>query len=360
MKRSVLLVSNFLASATTPGVADALAVHLRASGWQVLTTSSQPRRALRLLDMLATIWRRRTDYAVAQIDVYSTLAFFWAEAASALLRLLGKPFVLTLHGGGLPALAQRSPARVRRLLAAAAAVTVPSRYLCDQMKDYRSDLRLLPNPLDISAYTFRLRRHLEPRLMWIRSFHRVYNPGLAPRVLGLVRQSSPTAHLTMVGPDKGDGSLDQTLALIREQGLGEHVTLPGRCDKAAVPGWLQRGDIFLNTTDVDNTPISVMEAMACGLPVVSTNVGGLPYLLEDERDALLVPQNDPVAMAAAVRRLIEHPDVASQIATNAREKVERFDWHLIVAEWDHLLRRAIDGRAAEPLPLDTLSRSASE
>jgi glycosyltransferase involved in cell wall biosynthesis len=103
---------------------------------------------------------------------------------------------------------------------------------------------------------------------------------------------------------------------------------------------MNRGDIFLNTTNVDNTPISVIEAMACGLCVVSTNVGGLPYLLENEEDALLVAPGDPEAMATAVRRLLTDAELAERLSRNARRKAEQFDWSVILPRWQALLRLA--------------------
>lgn len=80
-----------------------------------------------------------------------------------------------------------------------------------------------------------------------------------------------------------------------------------------------------------------MEAMACGLCVVSTNVGGIPYLLEHETDALLVPPNDPEAMAAAVRRILTEPGLAKRLSRNARAKAKQFDWDAILPQWEELL-----------------------
>jgi glycosyltransferase involved in cell wall biosynthesis len=122
-----------------------------------------------------------------------------------------------------------------------------------------------------------------------------------------------------------------------ELGVAHRIGLPGRITKVEVTDWMSRGDIFLNTTNVDNTPVSVLEAMACGLCVVSTNVGGIPYLLEHEHDALLVPPNDPVAMATAVRRLLTEPSLAERLSRNARQKAEQFDWSIILPQWEALL-----------------------
>jgi glycosyltransferase involved in cell wall biosynthesis len=141
----------------------------------------------------------------------------------------------------------------------------------------------------------------------------------------------------MVGPDKGDGSLQATQALAQSLRVADRITYPGGVAKQDVPLWLNRGDIFLNTTNVDNTPVSVLEAMACGLLVISTNVGGIPYLLQDGHDALLVPPNDAQAMAQAVRRVLTTCELAERLSDNARRKTEQMDWSVILPEWEKLL-----------------------
>jgi glycosyltransferase involved in cell wall biosynthesis len=333
----VLLVGNFLsASGGSRGVCEELAVRLADTGTTVFTTSRQPVRLLRLWDMLSTIYKRRQQYAVAQVDVYSGPAFLWAEAACWLLRRLNKPFILTLHGGNLPVFAHRHAKRVRHLLAAAAAVTTPSRYLLEQMGVYRGGLRLLLNALELNRYEFHLREQAKPTLTWLRAFHEIYNPSLAPRVAGLLAAKFPEVQLTMIGPDKGDGSLQRTqeAASLRKVQL----ILPGGVPKEKVAPWLNRADIFLNTTNVDNAPVSVVEAMACGLCVVSTNAGGLPYLLEEGHNALLVPRDNAEAMTGAVNRLITNPELARKLSQNSRAKAEEHDWSRILPQWQELFR----------------------
>src|SRR5689334_8306985 len=126
--RSVLLVGNFPApGASAP--CEGLARELKEAGWSVTTASRKAGRLPGLVDMMRTAWARRGAYAVAQVDVFSGHAFFWAEAVCGLLRELGKPYVLTLHGGNLPAFSKKARTRVKRLLGSAAAVTTPSRWL---------------------------------------------------------------------------------------------------------------------------------------------------------------------------------------------------------------------------------------
>jgi len=333
----VLLVGNFLSgSIGNRSVCEDLAVALASSGWSVITTSSRLGRLTRLFDFLLTVWRQRHRYSLAHVDVYSGFAFAWAELVCWALRMAKKPYVLTLHGGNLPVFAQGSGKRVQRLLQSSSAVTTPSAYLFEQMRPYRQDLVLLPNPLDLPKYPFKHREHPAPNLVWLRAFHDIYNPSLAVKVVALLAKDFPTVRLVMIGPNKGDGSRESMMDLALKLGVLERVICPGQVPKDEIPYWLNQGDIFLNTTRVDNTPISVLEAMACGLCVVSTDVGGIPYLLENEATGLLVPPDNPTAMVAAVARILDEPGLSGQLSERSRRKAEQFDWSIILPRWESL------------------------
>jgi glycosyltransferase involved in cell wall biosynthesis len=336
-RKQLLIISSFLGAGFSHTVAKDMASRLSASDWSVITTSPQTGRLARLLDILNTTWKQRNHYQVAIIDVYSGLAFIWAEMASALLRVIGKPYVLVLHGGNLPIFAKRWPGRVKRLLESANVVTTPSGYLLEQMQPYRSDLSLLANPLDLNSYDYWLRGKVSARLVWLRAFHEIYNPSMATEALALLADDFPDISLLMIGPDKGDGSLEMTRQTAIRLGIESRLEILAGVPKEEVPQSLNRGDIFINTTNIDNTPVSIMEAMASGLCIVSTNVGGIPYLLEDEKDCLLVPPNDPEAMAQAISRILTDSSLAQRLSENAREKARSFDWSRILPQWDSLL-----------------------
>jgi glycosyltransferase involved in cell wall biosynthesis len=325
-------------------VSESLAEHLRRAGWQVTTTSHRVARIARGIDILATVWRKRRSVDVAVVDVYSGLAFAWAAAACCVLRLLGTPYVLTLHGGNLPALARRWRGVMQTLLRSAHAVTVPSEYLRREMAAYRAGLRLHPNPIAFSKMAGRVRVHAAPRMIWVRSFHHLYNPAMAIRTLAIVRQRFPDATLTMVGGDREDGSRGEALALAAELGVESHLRLAGYVPASDVSRWLADADIFLNTASVDNTPVSLLEALAAGLCVVTTNVGGIPDLVTSEKDALLVGPGNATAMAEAVLRIIEDPVLARQLSTAARAKAATYDWSEVLPLWEQLLRATAAGQ----------------
>ncbi len=337
----VFLAANFLsARGGSRSVVEDLCERLRRAGHEVLTASPYRNGLVRGAHMLLTSILRRREYDLAVVDLYSGRAFLIGEALSVVLRSLRRPFVLALRGGALPEFAARHERRVRACLARAAVVAAPSNYLLEGMRPFHADLRLLPNPVSLDSYEFSLRCPVRPRLVWLRSFHEIYHPTLAPRVLAQLVNDFPDASMIMVGRDKGDGSLQRTRQVAAELGVNERITFPGGVLKRDVGAWLNRGDIFLNTTGVDNTPVSVIEALACGLCVVSTNVGGLPYLLADGCDALLVPPGDAGAMATAVRRILTDATLAARLSQNARRKAEQFDWSLVMPQWESLLMTA--------------------
>lgn len=340
----VLFAGNFQSG---PGgalsVCEDLSNRLARRGWPIITVSRRQNRAGKLADMVSTAWRRRADYRVAQIDVFSGAAFVWAEAVAWTARRAGKPFVLTLHGGNLPAFAKQSPARVQRLMQAAAVVTAPSAFLREEMRQYRDDIVVLPNALTLDAYAYRLRSTVAPSIVWVRALHDVYNPTLVPRVLALLQANTPNATVTMAGPDKGDGSLQRTLELADTLGVRAQLRYVGGVPKSEVPVLLDQADIFLNTTNIDNTPVSVSEALASGLCIVSTAVGGIPYLLRDDHDALLVPPNDAPAAAEAIGRILFEPGLSERLSRAARARAEELEWSHVLPRWDTLLRQVAGG-----------------
>ena len=325
------------ASRGVRSICEDLAEQLAQHGWSVIRTSCKSARIPRLSDMAYTAWAKRRKYKIAHVDVFSGKAFYLSRIICFLLVLLGKPFVLSLHGGGLPRYALRHPSRVRRLLASAAAITAPSLYLIEKMKPFCDNICLIPNPIYLNLYKYKVRRKCSPRLVWLRSFHHIYNPVLAPKVIALLLKKFPDIHLTMIGPDKGDGSKRRTRELSMGLGLQHHLTLTDRIAKSAISNHMNAADIFINTTTIDNTPVTVLEAMACGLCIVSTNVGGIPYLLDHQKDSLLVPPDDPQAMADAIECLLRDDQLSERLSRNARQKVEKFDWPRGICRWESLL-----------------------
>jgi glycosyltransferase involved in cell wall biosynthesis len=216
--RPVLFVGNFLSGHDGRRTySEDLAARLEAAGVPLLRASRRMWKPARLADMVGTALGARGAYGTAVVDVYSGQAFLWAEAAARAARTRRRRLVLALHGGGLPEFAARHGARVARLLEMADAVVAPSGYLREAMARCREDIEVIPNAIDLERYPFRLRARVAPRLVWLRSYHEIYNPVMAVEVLARVRERHPEARLMMYGADK-DGSLARCREAARRLG----------------------------------------------------------------------------------------------------------------------------------------------
>ncbi|WP_457602616.1 glycosyltransferase family 4 protein, partial [Nitratifractor sp.] len=295
-------------------------------------------RLLRLTEMFLSVLHSRNKTCVILIDTYSTANFYYAVAVAALARKLNIPYIPILHGGNLPERLQKSPRLSRELFGQAILNIAPSGYLQEAFDKEGYKVIHIPNALDIEKYPFTLRQKVRPRFLYVRAFSRLYNPLLLIEAFARLCHKYPDAHLCMVGPDR-DGTLATAKSRARELGLEGSVEFPGKLSKRAWHELSQDYDIFINPTTVDNTPLSVIEAMALGLPIISTAVGGIPWLIKDGKEGLLVPSSDIEAMTKAMERLIEDPDLAMRLSRNGRRKAESFDWESSVkGRWIELLK----------------------
>jgi len=318
-----------------PSQGEIVAGLLADDGWSVLRTSSAVNPWQRAASVAADLMRWRGSVDVVVVNVYSGRAFAQAELATTVARRLGKSVVLHLHGGGLPAFTARHPARVDTVLSRADAIVAPSPYLADLARSRGVDAAVIPNVVAVAAIPFRARSELRPNVLWMRAFEPLYRPFLALDAFALVHDEVPAATMTMAGPDNGQFARVRTAVVDRD--LGHCVRFPGVLGRAAVLAALGNHDMVLTTASVDNAPVSVLEAAAAGLPVVAASVGGLPDLLTDGEDALLVDGDEPAALAAAVLRLVREPELATRLSTNGRRLAEGSDWARVRGRWETLL-----------------------
>ena len=334
--KNLLYIGNQLSQrGNTATTIDILSQLLRQEGYQVVTTSKKINKLLRLLDMLWHIikYRKKVNYVL--IDTYSTQNFYFAYLCSQLCRVLGLKYIPVLHGGNLQNRLQNSPTLSKAIFKNAFKNVTPSEYLKTQFQDFGyHNLEVIPNTIELKNYTFKNRIFDKPKLLWVRSFAEIYNPLLAVEVLKILKEEHIEASLSMVGPEK-DGSLELAKQLARK--LGIEVIFTGKLSKKEWIKFSEDYNIFINTTNFDNMPVSVIEAMALGLPIVSTNVGGMPFLIDNGVDGILVESNDINAFIKAIENLIANKGFSIQMSKNARHKVEQFDWEIIKEKWISLL-----------------------
>lgn len=311
-----------------------LAAHFTAAGYNVTTTSGAVSRYVRLVETVSTLTRSRRRIDTVLLQVYGGRSFVVEDIASALARRFGHRVVMHLHGGAMPEFMARFPRWTRRVLSRADAIVAPSPFLSRAVAQHGWAASTIPNLIDVSEYSFRQRGPASPRLFWMRSFHSLYNPAMALRVLRRVREVLPEATLTMAGQDKGlEPSLRREAA---RMDLADAVRFVGFLDSAGKRREGAAADIFINTSRVDNTPVAIIEVCAMGLPVVSTDVGGIRDLLSDGVSGLLVPDDDVQAMAEAILRLVGDPRLAQRLSTNGRRLAEASSWQQVGLQWERL------------------------
>jgi glycosyltransferase involved in cell wall biosynthesis len=337
-KGNVLYIGNKLGKNAmgTVTTLDVLSTQLEGEGFTVYSASAKRNKIHRMIDMLFAVIKYRNRVDVVLIDTYSTQNFHYAVAVADLCRLFRLPYIPILHGGNLPQRLQKSRSQASKLFKGAKTNVAPSKYLMDAFAaEGYHNLTYIPNTIEIEQYSYLPRNQTGPKLLWVRSFAEIYNPMLALLVVEKLREEFPNVSLCMTGPEK-DGSLQRCKAYATDHQLP--VIFTGMLSKEA---WRERSedyDIFINTTNFDNTPVSVMEAMALGLPVISTNVGGVPYLIEDQKDGLLVPSDDRDQFVNAIHKLCTNNELARSLSANARRKAEGFDWQNVKQHWLTLLR----------------------
>jgi glycosyltransferase involved in cell wall biosynthesis len=334
--KNLLYIGNKLSKhGVTPTTIETLGPLLEQEGFTVHYSSSLKNQILRLFDMLWSVFQyRKVNYVL--IDTYSTANFWCTFGTSQLCRLLQIKYIPILHGGNLSSRLKKNPKICRMIFKHSFQNVAPSLFLINEFKSEGYDNVIhIPNAIEQGKYSYLKRKEATPNLLWVRSFAQLYNPTMAVEVLVSLKKKYPEATLCMVGPDK-DGSLLETRQRAKE--LNVEVFFTGKLSKE---DWIEISknySIFINTTHFDNMPVSVIEAMSLGLAVVSTNVGGIPFLLENEKEALLIPDKGVNQMVNAIIRLIEEPDLFSEIATSARNKSEQYEWQGVKLKWLSVLK----------------------
>jgi len=335
--KKILYLGNKLSRhGVTPTSVETLGKLLEGEGYAFFFASDKLNKGLRLLDMWWQLIRHRREIDKLMIDTYTNLNFFYAWSSAWLARRFNIPYYPILRGGLLHKRLERTPKMSHNFFSQAAINIVPSGYLQEVFRRAGYDTVLIPNNLDIRNYPFRERNQLRPRLLWVRSFCHIYNPQMAIRLVNELRGAYPEVALTMMGPDK-DGSMAECQALARKLGVADRITFTGGLSK---PEWIRRSadfDIFINTTNADNMPVSVMEAMALGFPIVSTNVGGVPYLVDDGHTGLLVDKGDLQSMVDRIHQLLTAPSMAANLSVAAREAAQEYDWQTVKRLWFEVL-----------------------
>ena len=283
---------------------------------------------------LAALLVRVPQYDIIHAFSAGYWSFLLAPAPALLLAaMLHKKTILNYHDGRLEDHLRSFP-RALRLMRIAHRTVAPSQFLVDVFTRFGLCARPIPNIVDTTEFRYRERARICPVFLHNRAMDPLYNVPCSLRAFGIVQTKHPNARLILTN----DGPLRPRLeAMVRKLGL-HNVVFLGPVSQQRMAELHGEAGIYITSPDIDNMPGSVLECFASGLPVISTGVGGIPYIIEHGRTGLLAAPGDHRAMAAAAMRLLEEDGLAWRLTRNARAECDRYRGSLVASQWADLYR----------------------
>jgi glycosyltransferase involved in cell wall biosynthesis len=294
---------------------------------------------------LATLLSRVPNYDIIHIFSASYFSFLLAPTPAILIgKLYKKKIVLNYHSGE----AEDHLTRWRRsaipTIRLADEIAVPSEYLVRVLARFGLRARAIYNTIETEAFQFRERRPVRPVFLSNRNLESHYGVDCVLRAFAIIQKRIPDARLTVAGDGSQRRALEQLTSVL---GL-KNIEFKGQVDHARVLALYDAADIYLNGSLIDNQPLSLLEAFACGLPVVTTNPGGIPDIVSHERTGLMVQCGDYEGLAREALRLLNDAALAERITSQARQECAKYSWDAVRERWLELYETlAVEKQKAE-------------
>lgn len=234
--------------------------------------------------------------------------------------------IVNYHGGEAKSFFKKSFKFIRPTLTKATKILVPSLYLKEIFTEYGFTAEIFPNIIDLEKFSNSetVNKNLEsPVLLVSRNLEPIYDIATAIKAFVIVLKKYPEARLIIAGSGPEKEKLEQKVKILN---VANKVEFTGRLDNEKMPALYQNATVMINPSLVDNMPISILEAFASHVPVVSTNIGGVPYLITNNKTGLLVPVDNPTEMAEKILQLLENPAFAESITKHAYQYVKKYTW----------------------------------
>ena len=281
-----------------------------------------------------SLWARLKDTDVAHIFSASYSSFLLAPLpAWRIARLRGKKTLINYHSGECRDHLQRSRVACE-VLKGTDRLVVPSGFLVDVLGEFGLSALAIPNIVNVSQFKFRVRRPLRPHLVCTRGFHPYYCVDVVVRAFSEIQKVFPDARLDLVGGGPLEGEIRN---LVRKMNL-TGVNFQGVAARNEIGRFYDDADIFINASRLDNMPVSILEAFAAGMPVVSTEPEGMHYVVEHERTGLLSAPGDVAALAKNVIRVLQDAELADRLVSNGQQELKRYSWPVVREQWLEIYR----------------------
>lgn len=276
--------------------------------------------------LVARLWR----YDVVHVFSASYYSYLLSALPAVMIgRLFGKGVVLNYHSGEAEDHLANWPLTAAPGMRLASRIVVPSGYLVEVFARHGLTAESIYNVVELDLFPYRERTAVRSAFLTNRHHEAIYNVACALRAFAIVQQHRPEATLIVAG----DGSLRPQLEALASELRLREVQFVGRVSTEQMARLHEAADVCLNASDIDNMPVSIIECLSSGVPVVTTDAGGIPFIVQNDETALIVGRNDPSAMAASALRLLDEPGLAARLGRNGRETCEQFRWSRVSSRW---------------------------
>jgi len=288
--------------------------------------------------LLRLLWQI-PQYDIIHVFSASYMSFLLAPSPAIIIaRYLGKKIILNYRSGECRDHLTRQGKTAIPIIKLADKIVVPSGYLVSEFAAFGLKAEYVYNLVDLSQFEYRERRKFEPKIIVARNLEKLYNIPASIRAFIIVKNQFPKARLTIVGA----GPEEESLKRMADNEKAEGISFTGRVERSEIGQLYAQNDVFLNSSDIDNMPVSFLEAYACGLAVVSTDAGGIPYICENGKTGLLVKRDDHDGLAKSVLRILNEDGLGYNLTSRAKRECDKFTrrsvgpgWHRIYTDLYH-------------------------
>ncbi len=305
------------------------------------------RALFRLLPYLFSVWM--TLGRVQLVHLMANSGWSWHLFAAPVIwlaKLRNVPVVVNYRGGEAETFLKRSIGWVRPSMARVDKVVVPSGFLQQIFSDVQIPSTIVPNIIDLDRFEATGERHLDPtapHFIVCRNLEAIYDLETALRAFSAIVEKITQARLTVAGEGPERAALERQAKLL---GIDTRVNFTGRLDPDRMANLYRSADIMLNTSRVDNMPNALLEAMSAGVPIVTTDAGGIPHMVDNGKTALLQPVGDWQAIADAAVSLLQQQTLYQELSIQGRKEVARYRWESVRPLWMEVYREILEVHSA--------------
>jgi glycosyltransferase involved in cell wall biosynthesis len=256
-------------------------------------------------------------------------------------KLLRTPYVIYGRGSDVYLPDWFTKLTAKGILKNASTVIALTEHMKDAMQAiYSRDVVVVPNGINLNEIAEREAEGGDPgkKILFVGRLHPVKGAQYLLGAMKIIHQKLPEAKLVLVG----DGEEREHLETLTDNlGIRECVEFAGRVPHERVQDYMNQAEVFVLPSLSEGFPVTILEAMACGLPVVATRVGGIPDIIDDDANGYLIDTKNPEQIAEALLKLLQDKQLRKDISENNREGVRRYRWDAVAATLEGVYQKSV-------------------